>query len=233
MNDDITFACVVWNDAHRLKKLLEWVRPFFDTMVVGVQESKDDTLAVAREWADIVVTDEHRGFGDATFGPKILPEVRTTWTFKVDADEWPSEMLMVRLTELTWKAGTAGTKGVWIPFRSSVEGVEYDEQHTHLRLFHTSEGWPAKLHSRPPIEDGITATWGHIRHDRSLDEMMLDYLNYYRIGKGDEGWEKHNREMMWYATTGTAAKLGWPYVKKYGWWPDVQRIAFDGADPES
>ena len=232
--EDITFAIVVWNDAKRLGKLLEYVRPWFKTLAVAVQESPDDTLAVAQELADIVVTDQHRGYGDFTFGPMLQPKITTRWTFKVDADEWPTEQLLDVLGGLTVLCDETRTRGAWVPFRSWVEDVEWEEQHAHLRLWHNNIQWPWTLHSRPMIEDTVQGLrWedvGCIEHRRSLDEMMRGYLEYYRIGRGNKGWDSHNKLMMRSACEGTAEHRGWDYVKSYEWWPEVEKIAFDGKE---
>jgi hypothetical protein len=221
----ISFVMVVWNDETRAHALLDYIRPFFSDVVVGVQDSPDRTLVVARELADVVVEDAHHGFGDATFGPKLLPRVRTPWVLKVDCDEWPSRELLDSLSNATWYADhEAKTRGVWVPFRSSVDGIEYEEQHGHLRLFHRSAGWPGLLHSRPPIEDGIWWPVGHIRHDRSLDELVRDYLSYLRVGRGNAQWTEHNELMIRSACTGTAEKKGWEYVRSHEWWPQVASI---------
>lgn len=230
---DITFAIVVWNDAGRLDALLRHVRPHFETLAVVVQESPDDTLQVARNLADIVMIDNWRGYGDKSFGPILLPQISTRWTFKCDADEWPDQELLDSLHLARWDAQRRGIKGVWVRFRSWIEDNEYEEQHSHLRLFETEVGWPSTLHSRPPVDNGIIWTSGHIHHRRSLDEMILDYLSYYRVGKGNVGWDAHNKLMMRSATSGVAKSKGWSYVKSYAWWPDVLAIAYDGVDPEN
>lgn len=227
----VTFAIVAWQEEQRLRPLLERVRPFFSTLAVAVQESSDGTLAIARELADIVVEDAHQGFGDASFGPKLLPQVRTPWVLKLDADEWPSDDLLTSISSATWWAERQGTGGIWIPFRSSVDGIEYEEQHAHLRLFTTNVGWPGLLHSRPPIFDGVLWQTGHIRHDRSLDEMMQDYLRYWDVGRGNRSWEDHNRLMMYWACRGTAEKRGWDYVRSFAWWPKVEAIAYQEEHP--
>jgi hypothetical protein len=232
--DDITLAIVVWNDAERLEKLLKYVRPWFKYVAVAVQRSPDDTLAVAKEYADILSEDEHRGFGDASFGPLLLPHIRTTWTFKVDADEWPTEQLLRNLGMLTMLAKEQGNRGVWVPFRSWMDGVEWEEQHSHLRLWHTNVPWPPMLHSRPMIDDTVEGLrwqdFGCIEHRRSTDEMIQDYLNYYRVGLGNKNWEKHNKEMMRSACTGLADRKGWGRVRSYPWWPEVRDIAFEGKE---
>lgn len=222
---------VVWNDERRLKKLLKHMRPYFERIVVGVQASPDATLAVAELYADKVVRDIHHGFGDATYGPLVLPEAHTEWSFKVDADEWPNEELLKSLGDATKDAHVNGKDGMYIEFKSAIDGGEYNEQHFHLRLFRTRLGWPATLHSRPPTEN--TGTWrvGHIRHDRTLDEMISDYLNYYRIGRDNRQWEEHNRMMMYWACCGTANIKGWDYVRSFPWWSQVEAISFKHEQP--
>lgn len=227
----ITVALVAWNEEARIGKLLDWLRPFFKTVAVAVQESDDATFMVAKEFADILVLDRHHGFGDASFGPKLLPLVQTPWTFKVDCDESPDEDLLRSLSSATWYAENNGLSGLWIPFHSWVDDMEYVEQHSHLRLFRTEAGWPRYLHSRPPIEN--TAVWqtGHIDHRRTLDEMMQDYLRYWTAGRGNPGWEDHNRLMMFGACDAAGRKRGWDYVRAFSWWPQVEAIAFQEDQP--
>ena len=227
----ITVAMVAWNEQARIGRLLEHVRAYFDTIAVVVQKSDDETARIAREYADIFTIDIHRGFGDASFGPVLLPLVKTPWTFKIDCDEWPSEDLLTSLSSATWYAEHHGLDGIWVPFHSSVDGIEYEEQHGHLRLFRTDVGWPGTLHSRPMTER--TAFWrtGHIRHDRTLDEMMQDYLRYWDAGRGHASWEEHNRLMMYWACLGTARVKGWDYVRAFSWWPQVEAISFVKEKP--
>ena len=231
--EDIAFAMVVWNDAKRAEKLLRHVRPWFKTVAVAVQDSPDDTLKVVQDIADIVVRDGHHGFGDASFGPKLLPNIRQTWTFKVDADEWPDEDCLAGLGDAVKAADAKPTKGVWIPFRSWVDDAEWEEQHAHLRLFHTRLGWPGTLHSRPPVEDGLAWDRGHIHHKRSLDEMIKDYLNYLEVGRGNASWTEHNTMMMREACLGAARRRGWAYVTANAWWPEVKRAAFNNTPPKT
>lgn len=239
----ITPAIVVWNDPDRLWRLLKRIRPFFETIAVNVQcdnprdPGDDETFAAAEEIADILVTSKVAGFGDATFGPDLLPRIKTKWTFKIDADEVPTDDLLRTLSWATWCAEHSfdtPRDALWIPFRSWVEGQEYEERHAHLRLFETRLGWPAMLHSTPPSKRN--ALWqvddGYFLHERSLDEMMQDYLRYYRLGLANSGWTEHNRLMMRSACSGVAAVKGWAFVKNHAWWPEVLAAGYAGEDPE-
>lgn len=228
----ITLTIVAWNEEVRLLPLLQLLRPVFSTIIVGVQNSYDMTETIAQKYADVVILDGHRGYGDATY-PTIMKNVRTKWAFKIDADEVPDDKLLKSLSHATWMAERMGKAGVWIPFRSWIDGIEYEEQHNHLRLWEARFPWPGTQHSRPPIADGDSIIWndGHIRHERTLNEMIQDYLRYYAIGKDNPGWEKHNREMMYHACSGTAKVRGWDYVFSFPWWPRVETIAFTEDRP--
>jgi len=227
----ITVALVAWNEEARLEPLLIYLRPWFEKIAVGVQASTDRTAEIASEYADILVFDDHRGFGDATFGPRLLPQVRSEWTLKVDCDEIPSADLLDSLGSAIWRADQIGLDGFWIPFRSAVDGQEYEEQHSHLRLFRTRIGWPGTLHSRPMTQNTELWNVGYFRHDRTLDEMMQDYLRYWHVGRGHSSWEAHNAAMMFHACRGTAEAKGWDYVQSFSWWPEVESIAFTSEKP--
>lgn len=224
-----TFVAVAWNEERRAPKLLDVARQWFSRMVIGVQESTDGTLSIVNALADRsgdqIVRHPHHGFGDASM-PDLVSRVKTPWTFVVAFDEMPDEELLSSLKLATAYAEKKGVDGIWIPFHSIVEGIEYTEQHGHLRLFRTRLGWPKTLHSRPRGNKEIWWPHGVIRHERSLDEMMRDYLRYYELGRENPGWTRHNRQMMQDACTGVAALKGWGFVEGHDWWPAVQRIAF-------
>ena len=231
---DVTFCGVYWNDPIRVRKLLKHVRPWFSHLVVGVQTDdpeQDKTLAAARSVADVVVTDPVAGHCEPTIG-KVLNQVPTDWAFLVSADEWPSPNLLRAFQRILDHAAENRRDGYWIRMISSIEGVAYpSESDNHLRVFQKDLGWPNTLHSRPPAQREFF--WDPkdvLYHRRSLDEMMRDYLTYWRIGAHNPGWIAHNQQMMHDACTATAAHFGWPHVTAYDWWPQVRDIAFDGQE---
>jgi hypothetical protein len=199
----------------------------FTYTVVGVQASTDSTLTIVRQVldrsTDQIVKHPHYGFGDASMHD-LISKVKTRWVFVVAFDEFPNDELLSSLAEATQFADRKNHDALWIPFRSIVEDNEYSEQHGHLRLFRSSLGWPKKLHSRPIGNSEAAWTTGAIVHERSLDEMMRDYLRYYELGKGDKGWEAHNKLMMHDACKVIAQSKGADFVKSFEWWPEVQRI---------
>lgn len=230
---DCSLVMVVWNEETRLGSLLTHLRPYFSHFVIGVQDSTDSTLEIAESFCqegDKVIKDRHWGYGEASM-PMLVREATTPWVFVVAADEWPDEDLLSSLTSAMVYAPTVQADAVWVEFKSFVEGIEYTEQHGHLRLFKQRLGWPDTLHSRPMSNRGIWWPIGSITHSRSLDEMMLDYLRYYAVGRLNAGWTHHNTAMMRDACAGVAKERGWDYVQSFEWWPQVAAIAFSKGVP--
>jgi hypothetical protein len=236
---DVTFAGVYWQEEKRLPKLLSFVRPWFKNIVVGVQEGSDKTLEIARKHADIVVEDAHHGYAEPTFS-KVLERIKTPWTFVVSGDEMPSWDLLDSFQSMLdrvasgvspLRPGNVPTPGpidgLWIPFRSTIDGIDFTaETDGHVRVFRSDLWWPTTMHSGPQCRNVDEWRVGSISHDRSLDEMVKDYLSYFAIGKGNPGWDAHNLMMMREACKGVAATKGWEYVKAFPWWGEVEALAF-------
>lgn len=226
----ITFVLVAHNEERRLGALLATVRPYFERMVVAVQRSSDRSGEIAQTYADHVVWDEHHGFGDASM-PAIMRQVHSRWALRIDADEMPSIDLMMSLSSATWWAEHEGAGGVWIPYHSSVEGMPYEQQHSHLRLWSTRWGWPPLLHSRPNPEGQILWQTGFIDHHKTLDEFVDGYLSYLRVGRNNPGWTEHNLSQLQNVCLAAAERYGWSHVTERRWWPEVLKEAFNGEDP--
>lgn len=227
--EEISFVGVAWNEAERAPDLLALAHEWFTHTVVGVQESTDGTLAIAREIlnrkSDQIIEHPHYGFGDRSM-PDLIRSAETDWVFVLAFDELPELELLKSLMSAVALAERIRVDAWWVPFASFVEGIEYTEQHGHLRLFKRRLGWPEGLHSRPAGKNEAWWPFGKIVHTRSLDEMMWDYLRYYQLGKGNRSWEAHNTLMMHDACASVADRFGWDYVMQHDWWPQVARIAF-------
>jgi hypothetical protein len=224
---DITFSGVFWNDPVRVAALLDAMRPWFRSIVVGVQSvdpSTDPTVQVCQERADDVLLDRVHGHCEPTIEP-LLRRVATRWTFLVSGDEMPTVELLEALPDCI---RTMDTDGWYVPFRSSIEGRVYaSEADNHLRLFLTTASWPRTNHSEPRSERPRHLRTGWIAHDRSLDELVEDYLRYYALGRGNAGWDAHNRMMLHDAITATATHVtGWSSLGRRGWWGRAVEPAF-------
>lgn len=232
---DISLLVVAYNESERIGDLLRYLKEYFVHSVICVQESTDDTLEIVRSVmdrdTDYVLTDRHWGHGDASF-PRMVRTAPTTWCFVVSCDEWPTTELLDSLSSAIAVAelDSRTREAVWHNFRGWIDDHECSES-PHLRLFLKRLGWPNTLHSRPMTQRAIGWPHGYIEHRRSLDEMMVDYLSYYRVGKGHASWDAHNRAMMRDACTFVAARKGWDEVTKYEWWPEVRALAFGKETP--
>lgn len=230
---DVSLLIVAWNEGHRIEKLLGYLKPYFVNTVICVQQSDDDTLAIARTVmdrpTDQVIEDVHWGHGDASF-PKMLKHTRTPWSLVISCDEWPSEEVLDSIWSATAMAKIESVEAVWFTFRTWIDDLEASGA-TQLRLFKTRVGWPGTLHSRPMTNKAIGWPFGVIEHRVTFDEMMRDYLSYYRVGKGHPSWEDHNTFMMRSACVFIAERKGWDEVTKYEWWPQVRDLAFGKETP--
>lgn len=238
---DVTFVGVYWQEEERLPALLELAETWFTHSVIGIQADSDtdETLELARSWcADNddrrLITDKVKGFAEPTLHRAVMA-VQTPWAFVVSGDEWPEDKLLANFDYFLSLANAddyVQLDGFWVPFLSSIEGVDYfSEQDRHLRLFKARLGWPATMHSRPPANNQhfLARATGSMYHRRSLDEMIQDYLRYLKRSFGDSGWETHNRLMLHDACAATARTKGWDFVKGFEWWPEAERAAFSGC----
>ena len=237
MIENVTAGGVYWNEAHRLPKLLGVLKDHFSHVAVVVQESTDGSLEVCRNLLDRpddhVVVDLHRGAGDPSF-PLLLQYVDTEWVFIVSGDEMPSDTLLTSIPRAIATADQAGKDGVWVYFHSTIQGIDFTgEQDAHLRLFRARVGWPqSALHSRPMTENTLWWPVGHIDHDRSLDELVVDYLRYIELGRHSSQWTAHNQMMLRDACVKVAEQTGWQFVTASSWWPEVRDMVFGGSDPQ-
>lgn len=225
-----TLVMVVCNEAHRLEPLLEHLRPYFKNVIIGVQKSDDGTREIVERYADEIVDDKRHGYGDASL-PLVQRRVRTVWNFRVDADEWPIPPLLEDLPNAVRHAEERELHGLWIPFRSWIERVEWEVPHSHLRLWRNRIRWPSTLHSRPMTSKTEFWKTGFIYHQKTLDEHIRGYLEYLRVSGDNQRWIEHNVAMMEAACRGSAERYGWDFVESHTWWPEVKERVFRGADP--
>lgn len=227
---DCTAVVVAWNEQRRIGSLLGLLKRWFEHLVVGVQESTDSTLKIAESLltrpGDLLLREPHHGTGDASM-PRLIGAVDTRWAFVVACDERPNKALLESLGSAMAYADHERADALWIGFTSITEGIRAkDTQSGHLRLFHARLGWPRTMHSRPQGRRELWWPYGRIIHKRSIDEMMVDYLRYFELGRGNAQWEAHNRLMMHDACVAVAARYGWDTVTAHEWWPAVKAIAF-------
>lgn len=226
---DVTLLIVAYNEERRIGELLGTLKPSFDHTVVCVQESSDATLDIVRSLmtrpTDTILLDAHWGHGDKSY-PRMVGAAMTRWCFVVSCDEMPDRVLLDSISTAiaVCESDLLHNEAIWVPFHSWIDDLEVSGDEGHLRIFRRSVGWPQTLHSRPMTNKGIYWPHGCIEHRRSLDEMMIDYLGYFEVGRGHIGWETHNRQMMNDACAFVAGVKGWDYVMSFPWWERISEI---------
>lgn len=231
--DGVTAVSVVWNEGHRIAPLVSTLATWFRNVVIVVQKSDDDTLAICQkiltEPTHHVVEDEWRGGGDFSM-PLALSHVPTEWTYVISGDEFPDLELLRTMPDAIAKMESEGFDGAFLYTEEWIEDVPYYEHGRHVRLFRTAGGWEARHHSAAP-HDNVTV-WPHGRylHRRTLDEMVRDYLRKLNMmeAEGDQ-LALHNKATIYRVCTMIAAEKGWRFVRSHEWWPEVERRIMDLA----
>jgi glycosyltransferase involved in cell wall biosynthesis len=83
----ISLAVMVRDDASRIQRCIESLRGSVDEVVVLDTGSIDDTVAVAKDAGARVVQTEWDGSFSSGLN-KLMREVKTEWTLRLDSDEW-------------------------------------------------------------------------------------------------------------------------------------------------
>lgn len=87
---------IVRNEEYRLNLLLPTLKPYIDEIVVVDQQSVDNTLDVAKKYADVVLTDECHGQADAS-RQLAMDNSTQDWILTIDADEFMTNILAKEL----------------------------------------------------------------------------------------------------------------------------------------
>lgn len=225
-----TAVGVYWNEAHRIERLCKQLVDNFDEVVMVVQQSTDDTLAICQRVLTgprhHVIEDEWRGGGDFSM-PLALSHVTNEWAFVISGDELLDDDLLATLPDAIAACEAGGYSGTMIRCEETIDGIEYIEHGAHVRLFRTSGGWEARHHSAAPHVNLMPGVWprGAYIHARSLEEVWSDYLRKLSMmeEEGEDALAAHNRRTLHYVTTLVANEKGWAYVKSLPQFPEVQR----------
>ena len=141
------------NEADRLKVLLPLIRPIFDEIVIVDQESTDDTVKVAKEYADTVINDIASGHCQ-TSRPLAAENTKSDWILVLDADEFINKKLSNDLRRLISNPIVDG----YLLGRASIITDEYklddildftNHQHEYV---HTSEPYVYRLFRKGRVE---------------------------------------------------------------------------------
>lgn len=186
---NLTVLTLVPNAGDRLERCLESVRWAHKVMCVVDPATIDGSDEVARRFTDWVLT--HPYENAASQRNWALPQIETEWTLVLDADEWVSDELRVRIEGIISEDG--GADGYSILRRSYFMGklIEHCGWHKdyNLRLFRTAKGryLDKRVHSKVVV-DGMTDTLSEaMYHDtyRNFEEYFATFQRFTTWGAED------------------------------------------------
>lgn len=168
----ISLCVITHNSEDRIKDMILKHKEFVSEVIVVVQESTDNTLARAREVADVVIERRCKGTSDSdrnwTFSLANNP-----WVLYLDTDEYTSPELNKKLPELI-KQNVAI---YWMARKNLVDGVDMFKVLKHdmqPRLFQKGAlKFPDQIHTYPkPEKDAYVAFVDYpIIHERTLEQV--------------------------------------------------------------
>ena len=214
----ISVVINTYNASKHLRKCLEAVRGFDETVVCDM-ESTDDTVAIAREYGCRVVTfpkGDHKSAEPArTFA---IQSASSEWVLVVDADEIVTPELREALYAMTSAPSDADSPaGYYIPRKNMFMGMYVRDFNFDYQLrFFIREGteWPPYVHTFPKVqgrveklEAGRQACLLHL-----MDETMHEYVDKMNLYTDNEVEKKSAKgyglwALLWRPT--------WRFLKKY------------------
>lgn len=175
----IALNMVVYNEEARLSKLLPVVRKYFDEIVIVDQASCDQTIAIARLYADKILIDKH--WGSAQYSRPLAKRVtESEWLMWLDADEIPTDFLLTNLDSIV----KSGPDAFILKYENRVDGV-LDEPNPFIYSCKLSKKrnmhFNAYLHGATEFIDTTNIKQIEevcILHHKSAEEKDLDHQRY-------------------------------------------------------
>jgi len=182
----IALNMIVYNEAVRLSKSLPMLRKHFDEIVIVDQASCDETVNIARMYADRTVIDKH--YGSACYSRPLAHKItESEWMFWLDADENPTERFLTEMRNLV----ESGLDGFYLNQENLIDGKPDDTNYCfRYRLFKKSsvvfcphlhgEVLATELAKTKKIEDYLG-----IIHHKTYTEMEADHHRYISLTRSD------------------------------------------------
>jgi len=89
----ISANIVVRNEAHRIERLLQVLKPYVTEIVIVDQESTDNTVEICKKYTDKVYTDICTGHADSS-RQLAMDKSISEWILVLDADEMPTQRFL-------------------------------------------------------------------------------------------------------------------------------------------
>jgi len=210
----VSVLIVAKNEAHNLADCLAAASWAFERIVVVDPISRDATLDIAQQAADVVAVRDFDDFASQrNFG---LALATGDWVLSVDADERVTPGLAVEIHSVT--ADLANPyHGFRIPIRSVILGRPFGfsgTQHDHpLRLFRRGSGqWTGLVHETVALDGSVGSLEHAIRHHSLPNvQVFLHKLDHYTTLEAQGLAGAHRRFRM----SDLALRPAWTFFKLY------------------
>jgi glycosyltransferase involved in cell wall biosynthesis len=180
----ISVAIITYNEAHNILRCIEAAKKVSDNIIVVDSNSSDETCSIATNAGAIVVTRDFTGFGDQK--NFAIQQTKYDWVLSLDADEVPSEQLILSIKKLDFRDNNVvyavnritNYCGKWIH-----HGGWYPDR--KIRLWNKNfVAWEGSVHEKPIIPNGFSQI--------SLKGDLLHY-SYYSVAEHVRQAEKFSR----------------------------------------
>ncbi len=216
---DITVLTLIPNAGDRLARCLESVQWADDLFCVVDPKTSDGSDAVARQYSGHVVA--HDYVNAAAQRNWALPQIETEWTLVLDADEWVSPELAVRIQQII--RDPASCDGYLVKRMSYFMGRLMRhcgwERDYNVRLFRTAKGryLDRRVHSKVVVDGPMGRIDEVMYHDtyRDFDEYFRTFQRFTTWGAEDL-FEKGKRAAWFDLTLRPASRFLKMYVIRRG-----------------
>ncbi len=186
---EVTVITLVHNVRDKLPRCLKSVAWADDLFCILDPNTSDGSGEIAKKFTDHVVPHEYVNY--ASQMTWALPQIKTEWTFVLDADEWVSPELAARLQSII--KAPAGLDGVEVRRRSYFFGklIHHSgwQRDYKLRLFRTAKvHYPARrVHSRPIVDGRVGQLNEPLYHDTysTFEQYFATFGRFTSWGAAD------------------------------------------------
>ncbi|MDR3620186.1 MAG: glycosyltransferase family 2 protein [Paludisphaera borealis] len=210
----ITALIVARNEERKLPGCLDSVRFAHERIVVVDAASDDDTLAVARRSAEIVIV---RPFDDfASQRNAGLAAATGDWILSIDADERVTPGLAVEIQDVLTDSSDRHA-GFRIPIRSEILGRPFGysgtQQDLPMRLFRRGRGsWTGQVHETVDLDGSIGRMRHPLDHHTIPDvQVFLRKIDQYTTLEAHDLYRSGDR----YRTRDLTLRPVWLFLKLY------------------
>lgn len=175
----LSLCMVVADEAHRLAPMLAYHRQIAADVVVVVQQSRDGTLAVAREWADTVIEHPRHGYAEASRAAAAAAGAYDV-QLVLDGDELLTPYAVDMLpswVEALQQGDRHALDGYRLARTTYLDGAHQHTGDAHLRLFDRRRvRFLDEVHTEPQADwrRVVTTPQVAILHTKSSAEQLRD-----------------------------------------------------------